>query len=188
LSAEWWALLQEKPRRSDARLLQQQGVPSGESSKVPKRSRKHPADDARAKNPLSNHAKLVHAPAASRKRQYRVDRRQQNHTKDRELGDDRNRRGLLGNALAVAANGVSRSIRERLAVAHHWQRRFLEQPEEFEDDHDNDNHSNDVKDVSVHAGDSYQSECAVASIIQTEGLPEYAAWEIRKRESQHPRG
>jgi hypothetical protein len=58
------------------------------------------------------------------------------------------------------------------------QRQFLEQPEEFEDDHDNDNHSNDVKDVSVHAGDSYQSECAVASVIQTERLPEYAVWEI----------
>jgi hypothetical protein len=36
-------------------------------------------------------------------------------------------------------------------VANHEQRRFLEQPEEFEDDHDNDNHSNDVKDVSVMA-------------------------------------
>ena len=33
-------------------------------------------------------------------------------------------------------------------------RRILEKPEEFEDDHYNDNHSNDVKDVSVHAGDS----------------------------------
>ena len=33
-------------------------------------------------------------------------------------------------------------------------RRILEKPEEFEDDHDNDNHSNYVKDVSVHAGDS----------------------------------
>ena len=43
----------------------------------------------------------------------------------------------------------------------------LKQSEEFEDDHDNDNHSDDVKDVSVHAGDSYQSECAVASIIGT---------------------
>jgi APA family basic amino acid/polyamine antiporter len=32
--------------------------------------------------------------------------------------------------------------------------RILEKPEEFEDDHDNDNHSNDVKDVPVHAGDS----------------------------------
>jgi hypothetical protein len=30
----------------------------------------------------------------------------------------------------------------------------LEQPEEFEDDHDNDNHSNYVKDASVHARDS----------------------------------
>ena len=54
----------------------------------------------------------------------------------------------------------------------------LEEAEEFKHDHDNDNHSNDVKDVSVHAGDSYQSECAVASIIQTERLPEYAVWEI----------
>ena len=108
--------MQEKPRRSNVRLLQQQGVPSGESSKVPKRSRKHPADDARAKNPLPNHAKLVRAPAERRKRPYRADRQQQNHAKDRELGDGRNRRGLLGNALSVAANGVSRSIRERLAV------------------------------------------------------------------------
>jgi hypothetical protein len=49
---------------------------------------------------------------------------------------------------------------------------LLEQPEDFEDDHDNDNNSDYVKDVSVHAGDSYQSECAVASIIQTERLPE----------------
>jgi hypothetical protein len=30
--------------------------------------------------------------------------------------DGQNRRGLLGNALAVAANGISRSTRERLAV------------------------------------------------------------------------
>ena len=44
--------------------------------------------------------------------------------------------------------------------------------EHFEDDDDNDNDSDYVKDVSVHAGDSYQSECAVASIIQTERLPE----------------
>ena len=27
-------------------------------------------------------------------------------------------------------------------------------------------------------GDLYQSKCAVASIIQTEQFPEYAAWEI----------
>jgi|SoimicMinimDraft_3_1059731.scaffolds.fasta_scaffold95535_2 hypothetical protein len=31
---------------------------------------------------------------------------------------------------------------------------ILEKPEKFEDDHYNDNHSNYVKDVSVHAGDS----------------------------------
>ena len=33
-------------------------------------------------------------------------------------------------------------------------RSILEKPEKFEDDHYNDNHSNYVKDVSVHAGDS----------------------------------
>ena len=44
--------------------------------------------------------------------------------------------------------------------------------EQFQDDDDNDNNSYDVEDVSVHAGDSYQSECAVASLIQTERLPE----------------
>ena len=44
--------------------------------------------------------------------------------------------------------------------------------EHFEDDDDNDNDSDYVKDVSVHAGDSYQSECVVASIIQTERLPD----------------
>jgi hypothetical protein len=35
------------------------------------------------------------------------------------------------------------------------QRRFLEQPEEFEDDHDNENHSNYVKEGSAHAGAIY---------------------------------
>jgi hypothetical protein len=59
---------------------------------------------------------LVHGPAASQKRRYRVDQGQQNHAKDRELADDRNRRGLLGNALALAANDVNlgqRAIRGR---------------------------------------------------------------------------
>jgi hypothetical protein len=41
---------------------------------------------------------------------------------------------------------------------------LLEQPEDFEDDHDNDNHSNYVKDVSAHAGDSYQIARAMANI------------------------
>jgi hypothetical protein len=46
--------------------------------------------------------------------------------------------------------------------------RFLEQAEQFEDDHDNDNYSDDVEDVSVHGRDSYQSEGVMASIIETE--------------------
>ena len=37
-----------------------------------------------------------------------------------------------------------------------WQlrpaRRFLEQPEEFEHDYDNDNYSDDIEDASVHVG------------------------------------
>ena len=41
---------------------------------------------------------------------------------------------------------------------------LLEQPEDFEDDHDNDNHSNYVKDVSAHAGDSYQIARAMVNI------------------------
>ncbi|PYI63732.1 MAG: hypothetical protein DMF07_09375 [Verrucomicrobia bacterium] len=45
-----------------------------------------------------------------------------------------------------------------------WGPRLLEQPEEFEDDHDNDNHSNYVKDVSAHAGDSYQIARAMVNI------------------------
>jgi hypothetical protein len=32
----------------------------------------------------------------------------------------------------------------------------LEQPEDFEDDHDNNDHSNYVKDISVHGAHSYQ--------------------------------
>jgi hypothetical protein len=40
----------------------------------------------------------------------------------------------------------------------------LEQPKEFEDNHDNDNHSNYVKDASVHAGDSYQIARAMVNI------------------------
>jgi hypothetical protein len=36
--------------------------------------------------------------------------------------------------------------------------------EHFEDDDDNDNDSDYVKDVSVHAGDSYQIACAMVNI------------------------
>jgi hypothetical protein len=41
---------------------------------------------------------------------------------------------------------------------------LLEQPEDFEDDHDNDNHSNYVKDVSAHAGNSHQIARAMTNI------------------------
>jgi hypothetical protein len=46
----------------------------------------------------------------------------------------------------------------------HPQGELLEQPEDFEDDHDNDNHPNYVKDVSVHAGDSCQIARAMVNI------------------------
>jgi hypothetical protein len=41
---------------------------------------------------------------------------------------------------------------------------LLEQPEDFEDDHDNDNHSNYIKDLSAHAADSYQIAHAMVNI------------------------
>ena len=41
---------------------------------------------------------------------------------------------------------------------------LLEQPEDFEDDHNDDNHSNYVKDVSAHAADSYQIAHAMVNI------------------------
>jgi len=41
---------------------------------------------------------------------------------------------------------------------------LLKKSKEFEDDHNNDNYSDDIEDASVHAGDSYQSECTVARI------------------------
>jgi hypothetical protein len=47
---------------------------------------------------------------------------------------------------------------------HPRQGELLEQPEDFEDDHDNDNHSNYVKDVSAHADDSYQIAYAMVKI------------------------
>jgi hypothetical protein len=48
----------------------------------------------------------------------------------------------------------------------HPQGELLEQPEDFEDDYDNDNHSNYVKDVSAHAGDSYQIARAMVNTYQ----------------------
>src|SRR5581483_3701361 len=101
------ALLPEKPPRNHARLFQQQGGPSETSRKVPKRFQKRATDGARAKNPLPNRAKIVRAPAARPKKEYRVDRRVQNHAKRREPGDGPHHRELLGNALAAAANAIS---------------------------------------------------------------------------------
>jgi len=43
----------------------------------------------------------------------------------------------------------------------------LKYSEQFEHDYDNDNYSNYVEDVSVHTGDSYQSECAMARFFGT---------------------
>lgn len=45
----------------------------------------------------------------------------------------------------------------------HAQGKRLEQTEEFEDDHDNDNHSNYIKDISVHKGHSYQIAWAMVN-------------------------
>ena len=45
---------------------------------------------------------------------------------------------------------------------------MLKYAEQFEHDYDNDNYSNYVEDVSVHTGDSYQSECAMARIYWDE--------------------
>ena len=44
----------------------------------------------------------------------------------------------------------------------------LEYSEQFEHDYDNDNYSNYVENVSVHTGDSYQSEYAMARIYWDE--------------------
>jgi hypothetical protein len=56
---------------------------------------------------------------AKPKREYRVDRRQQNHAKLRGLGERQRRRGLLllGNALAVAENGISPRLRKNRLAA-----------------------------------------------------------------------
>jgi hypothetical protein len=44
-------------------------------------------------------------------------------------------------------------------------RSALEEPEQFEHNHDNDNYSDYVEDTSVHARDSYQTEAVTASIF-----------------------
>jgi hypothetical protein len=53
---------------------------------------------------------------------------------------------------------------EKLCAFVAEQRGPLEQAEQFEHDHDNDDHSNYVKNVSIHAGDSYQIARAKVNI------------------------
>jgi hypothetical protein len=79
--------------------------------KALERSRKPPRQP-RAKNPLPNRAKLVGVPASKRKREYRVDRRQQNRAKRRHSGTV----GLLGSALVFAASGISARLGRSLRV------------------------------------------------------------------------
>jgi hypothetical protein len=67
-------------------------------------------------------------------------------------------------ASIVVAMRINSGESWSVACQSHQQGRLLEQAEQFEDDHNNDNYSDYIKDVSVHAGDSYQIECAVASI------------------------
>jgi hypothetical protein len=56
------------------------------------------------------------------------------------------------------ASGCSWALRADRSLwgQSHPQGERLEQPEDFEDNHDNDNHSNYVKDISIHGSHSYQ--------------------------------
>ena len=47
----------------------------------------------------------------------------------------------------------------------------LKQSEQFEDNDDHDDYSNDIEDVPVHARDSYQAKCVVASIYPRYMIP-----------------
>jgi len=46
--------------------------------------------------------------------------------------------------------GQGRTENDRADLDNHQQGRLLKQSENFEDDHNNNNHSNYVKDVSIH--------------------------------------
>jgi hypothetical protein len=63
---------------------------------------------------------------------------------------------------------VSLSSEDVLGSTNWAARLNLKYAEQFEHDYDNDNYSNYVKDVSVHTGDSYQSEGAMARIYWNE--------------------
>jgi hypothetical protein len=71
-------------------------------------------------------------------------------------------------AQRTAAVPVSISTKHSWAARTDQQPDFLKYAEQFEHDYDNDDYSNYVEDVSVHTGDSYQSECAMARIYRNE--------------------
>jgi hypothetical protein len=101
-----WVPLREKRPRSNARLLQEQGGPSARSLRAQRQPRNNPLSGDRSGSLSLDRAKLARPPVARLKRVYRVDQRQQDHAKLRGLGEDRHRRRLFGNALAVEENGV----------------------------------------------------------------------------------
>jgi hypothetical protein len=70
--------------------------------------------------------------------------------------------GVRNETFSVAAMCVSTTVLCWLKLASKAD--LLKKSKEFEDDHNNDNYSDDIEDASVHAGDSYQSECTVARI------------------------
>jgi hypothetical protein len=59
-------------------------------------------------------------------------------------------RFAFGSAFFVGQGRLHGSCQDRHLVS--FADRFLEQPEQFEHDYDNDNYSNDIEDASVHVG------------------------------------
>ena len=76
------------------------------------------------------------------------------------------RRKLIfgGNNESLSVVAMRLGNEQSSSVAVRQKGRLLEHPEDFEDNNDNDNYSDYVENVSVHAGDSYQKWCAVTSI------------------------
>jgi Zn-dependent metalloprotease len=68
--------------------------------------------------------------------------------------------------LSVAAMCVSNEESSSLAIRQQGQ--LLEHPEDFEDDNDNDNYSDYVENVSVHAGTHIKSGVRWSAFIQIE--------------------
>jgi hypothetical protein len=70
----------------------------------------------------------------------------------------------------------------------HPQGERLEQPEDFEDDHDNNDHSNYVKDISVHGAHLYQIARAMVNTYRNFYQPsiENAPSESTQQEGKSP--